>query len=112
MQLDGIARERVRDHASPPARVGRDVGAEVDGGRACLVDERGQLTLWRSVPDDEPAATFGEARVELAQALEHELGPRPGGVTAVQQPVVEAEGRHEAIGAAAGCRERRVVVQP
>ena len=45
------------------------------------------------------------------QALEHELRPRPGGVAAVQQPVVEAEDRHHAIVAVERRAQRGVVVE-
>jgi hypothetical protein len=112
VKLDGLRCERLPHEPSASAGIGRDVGADVDRVGTRLARQRRQLALRRSVSDDQPVAALGERGVERSQALEHELRPRPGGVPAVQQPVVEAEDRHEPVGARTGRLERRQIVHP
>ena len=52
-----------------------------------------QLALGRAVADDERRASVAQLSVEVGEALEQELRPRPGLVAPVEQPVVEAEDR-------------------
>ena len=49
-------------------------------------------------------------RVEIGQALEQELGPRPRGVSPAKQAIVEAEHRHHAFVALGRAPERGMVV--
>ena len=60
--------------------------------RSRLAGDRGQLAFGWAVAHDEQAT---EPLVEVREALEQELGARAGGVAAAQQPVVEAEHRHD-----------------
>jgi hypothetical protein len=49
------------------------------------------------VADHESRPAVAQLTVEIGEALEQELRPRPGGVPAVQQAVVEAEDRDDPI---------------
>jgi hypothetical protein len=85
------------EHAlGAPAGERAGVGAEVELVRQRAACQARQLPLGRAVPEDERAV---EPRVEVRQAVEHELGARPGRVAAAQQPIVEAEHRHHPLAA-------------
>jgi len=64
-----------------------------------------------NLTDDEAAAAIAQRVVEVAQALEQELRPRPGGVAAAEQAIVEAEDRDHAV-ALHGGAQRDVVDDP
>jgi hypothetical protein len=68
----------------------------VDLTGADVAGELDQLALRRTAPDHEPGAAVAELAVEVGEALEQELRPRPGCVAPAQQPVVEAEHGHDA----------------
>lgn len=105
-----LAVERLGQRVPAAAGEGPDVGARVHRLRRHLLRQRSQLALRRAVPHDEPAAPLLERPVQILQALEQELGPRPGRVAAVKQALVEAEGRHHAIVALERGAQRGVVV--
>jgi hypothetical protein len=64
------------------------------------------------VAHDQAAAPVAQAGVELAEALEQELGARSGGVPAAQQSIVEAEDRDHRAGGVQSGAEPRMIVQP
>jgi hypothetical protein len=90
----------------PPPRERARVLAEVQLGRPDLARQRGQLALRRAVAQHQPA----EPPVQIRQALEHELRARTRGVAAAEQPVVEAEHRHDPLAAIERRAQRRVIV--
>ena len=98
--------------AVPVARKGADVGAEMDRLGPDLGRQLRDLDLRSTTADDEMAAAGAQRAIEVLQALEQELCAWPGRVAAVEQAVVEAEHRHELLGAQARGLERRVVVDP
>ncbi len=69
--------------------------------------QRGQLTLGRPAPDHQGTV---QPLAQIGEALEHELGPGAGGVTAVEQAVVEAEDGHHPPGRVERRSQRRVIV--
>lgn len=105
--LDTCLPERARHAIDPPSCEGTGVGAEVRLAGLGLPGERGQLAFGLSAADDEEAA---EALVEVREALEHELGPRAGGVAPGEEAVVEAEHGHDAVGTVEGGAQSGMVV--
>ena len=93
-ELDPVARERVAHRLVSPPCERAHVGARVDQSRADLGGEPRELRGRASPPDDQARAAVAELGVELAQALEKELGPRARGVAAAEQGRIEAERRH------------------
>ncbi len=91
VRLDPRFAQRAARALAPAPGERADVGREVNRVGAGLVRDRDQLALGRAVADHEARTALAERRVQIAQALEQELGSRPGRVAAVQQPVVEAE---------------------
>ena len=65
-----------------PPRERADVVAAVDRIGVDLARERDQLLLRLPLPDHQPRPAPAKLPVEVGEALEQELGPRPGGVTA------------------------------
>ncbi len=105
--VDAVLLERA-PHALDPAPGERArVGAEVDLAGLGFPRESGQLALGRPTADHEQAA---EPLVQVAEALEHELRARPRGVPAPEEAIVEAEHRHDALGAVERGAERGMVV--
>ncbi len=82
-RVDPRLAERLGDPRVARSRVGRDVARPQHRARARLPGERDELALGAPVADDEPAATIAHRRVELAQAGEHERGPRRRPVAAL-----------------------------
>ena len=72
----------------------------------------GDLALGLAVADHQPGAPVAKLRVELRQALQEKLGARPGLVAAVEQAVVEAEDRNDALMAVEGRAQRGMVADP
>ena len=89
-----------------------DLAGEMDGLRAGLLRDRGDLPLGLAVADHQARAALAEFGVELAEALQKELGPRTRLVAAVEQPVVEAEDRNDALVAVERRAQRRMVADP
>ena len=94
------------------ARERADVLGHVDRRRARLAGQRHELALGLAVADRQPAAALAQLAVEVGQALEQELGPRPGLVAAVEQPVVEAEDADDPLVLVERRAQRRVVAHP
>jgi hypothetical protein len=69
--------------------------------------DRDELALGRPVAEHDR-----HPRIQVSQALEQELRPRPGRVPPMQQPVVEAEHRHDALAAIQSRPQGGVVVDP
>ncbi len=86
------------------------VAGEVDRVRLGFGGELGDLPLRGTVADHQAAAPGLERLIQVGQALEQELGARPGGVAASQEPVVGAEDRDEMVGLIAGGFEGGVIV--
>ncbi len=93
--------------ASPPE--GAHLVADVDLLGADLDRQRGQLTLRPAVADHQARAPLAERAIEVGQALEQELGSRPGAVAAAEQAVVEAEDADDRAMALERRPHRRVV---
>jgi hypothetical protein len=72
------------------------VGSGVDSRGADLAGQPREFALGSPVPDDEAAAALAQRMIQIAQALEQELRPRPGRVAAAQETIVEAEHRDHA----------------
>jgi hypothetical protein len=83
------------DPALPGER--RHVAREVDRVRADLVRQPRQLVLRPAALHEEPSTALAQRRVEVGEALEHELGPGPARVTAMEEPVVDAEHGDDAV---------------
>jgi hypothetical protein len=64
---------------------------------SAVAREPRKLALGSPVPDDQAAAALAQRTIEIAQALEQELRPWPGGVAPAQEPIVEAKHRDDAI---------------
>ena len=90
-QLGAGLAQRPGDALAPSARVRAHVLGHVDRARADLPGERRQLALGPAAADHEARPALAELAVEVGEALEQELGPRPGRVAPVQEAVVEAE---------------------
>jgi hypothetical protein len=84
----------------------------VNRGRLDLLGEPKKLLLGRAVPQYQGGPSRAKRCAEVREALEQELGPRTGGVAAVQQAVVEAEDRDHAVVAVERRAKRWVIVQP
>jgi hypothetical protein len=82
----------------------------VHGVGVHLLGERDKLGLGPAMADEQPAPAAAQPAVEIAEALEHELGAGPRGVAAFEQAVVEAEHRDHPLVGTRGL-ERRMVVQ-
>ena len=106
-------RARVRERRAHSLRAGAreraGVGAAVHGVGAGVAGQTHQFVLGRPVPDDETAAALAQRAVEVTQGVEQELRPRPARVPSVQQAVIEAEDRHDAVVRVQGRAQRRVV---
>jgi hypothetical protein len=76
-------------------------------GDARLACKRGELPLRPAAPEHEQPA---EPLVQIGQALEHELRPRSRRMAPLEQPVVEAEHRHDALAPFEGSAQCRMVV--
>ena len=128
--LPGLDGAHVVDHADPRMGVPGDTGlvqggphppapdglvrarvaAQVDLAGAGFAGQRGEFPLRRPVPDDQPRAALRELAVQVGQALQQERGARSGRVAPVQQPVVQAEHRHDLLAPGQRRAERRMVV--
>jgi len=102
------ARQRPPHGVGAAARERAHVLGGVHGACAKLVRELGQHALRRPVAKGDAP----EPLVQLGQALEHEAGARRGGVAAVQQPVVEAEHRHDLVMRGKRRAQRGMIVDP
>ena len=105
----GVA-DRLCDATIPAAGKATDVAGVMDGARAGLSCQLGNLDLRATPANDEAGAARPQRPVEVGQTLEHELRARSRGVAAVEQSVVEAEDRDQVVGALASGLEGRVVV--
>jgi hypothetical protein len=94
MGVDRQARERRLQPPSAQARERTHVRAEVDLVGPDVPRHRRQLALGRAMADRQASAALPQRRVEVAQAIEQELGARAGAVTPVQQAIVQAEDGH------------------
>ncbi len=108
-QLGARLAQRAGDALAPSARVRAHVLGHVNRARADLPGEVGQLALGSPAADHEARPAPAELAVEVGEALEQELGARPGRVAPVQEPVVEAEDRDDAVGLVERRPQRRVV---
>ena len=72
----------------------------------------GQLALGCSLADDQASPALLQRCVQLLQALEQELGARPGGVTPVEQALVEAERADQPVVGVQRGAQRGLVVHP
>ena len=72
--------------------------------------QRRQLPLGVPGAHDEVGAAVAQRGAQLAQAAEQEAGPRAGLEAPAQQPLVEHEDGHHAVGRAGRGGQRRVVV--
>ena len=111
-QLDPRVRERSPGALAAAARERAHVLGHVDRLGAGLARELDQLALGRAAADHEPGPAVAQLAVEIGEALEQELRPRPGGVPAVQQAVVEAEDRDDPIVVVERRPQGRVVANP
>ena len=83
-------------HRPPDARrsaAGERAHVIAEVNRLCtdLARQPRQLALGAAVADHEPRPALAEGAIEVGEAFEQELGPRPGGVAPAEQAVVEAE---------------------
>jgi hypothetical protein len=62
--------------------------------------------------DHEARTALAQLTAEIGQALEQKLGPRAGRMAPVQQAVVEAEDRDDALVALKRGAQRRVIADP
>ena len=108
-QLGAGLAQRAGDALAPSACVRAHVLGHVNRARADLPGEVGQLALGSPAADHEARPAPAELAVEVGEALEQELGARPGRVAPVQEPVVEAERRDDAVGLVERGPQRRVV---
>jgi hypothetical protein len=96
-QLDaGVVERATRPLAALPRKRAHVLG-HVNRRRAHLSRHLGELALRPAAANHQPRAAVAQLAVEAGEALEQELSPRPGGVAAVEQPVVEAEDRHHTV---------------
>jgi hypothetical protein len=107
-----VQHQRTRQSAphriGAPARERAHVLHRVDRRRAELTAELGEHALGRARPKrDAP-----QSLVELREALEHEPRSRAGSVPAPQQPIVEAEDRHDLVARVERRAQSGVVVRP
>ena len=102
--------ERLRHAAVAGARERRDVGGEVERGRAAFARERGQLLLGPALADHEVGAALAQRLAQLGEAAVQEPGAVGGGEAALEQPRVEHEHGHDAVALAVRRGEGGVVV--
>ena len=95
---------------APDGLVRARVAAQVDLAGAGFAGQRGEFPLRRPVPDDQPRAALRKLAVQVGQALQQERGAGSGRVAPVQQPVVQAEHRHDLLVCGQSRAERRMVV--
>jgi hypothetical protein len=99
-RLDARLAERRLDPAVARHGERRHVGGEVDAGGVRFARELRQLALGRADANHEVGAPGAQRLAQLAQRLEQEPTARLGREAAVQQPLVEHEDRHDALGLA------------
>ena len=92
------------------AREGRDVGGEVERGRAGLARELRQLLLGPALAEHEVGAALAQRLAQLGEAAVEEPGAVGGREAPLQQAWVEHEDGHDAVVLAVGGGEGRVVV--
>lgn len=90
--------ERLPDSSFAPARERTDVGARVDRVRPEFLGEPAEFVAGVALADDESTAALLQRVVEIPEAFEHELGPRPRAVTTVKQTGVETEDGNHRLG--------------
>lgn len=111
MSVETRLREGCVRASAALARERRDVAREEHGLGAGFDGEVNELALGAAVADDERAAASAQGAVEVRQRLEQELSARTGGMTTVQEAVVEAEDRHHLVMVGERRTQGGVVVQ-
>ena len=112
VELDARPRERIGHLQAAGAGKRRHVAGHVHGPRPRLRGEPRERPLGPLATDDQPRSALTQRRIEIAQALEHELRPVARGEAPVQQPVIEEEDGHDTLVALERGVQGRVVSDP